>query len=115
MLYYLHGNIDVITLSNKIYNFQDKVKYNNLIRRQDILLQKETLHKLLFIWHSLLYCCHLLCEKKRISYIFMIIAFVNTMTKQKSLLKGHKLFYMSNLDALFSQMIQTCLGKKLQN
>ena len=42
----------------------------------------------------------------------MIIAFVNTMTKQKSLLKGHKLFYMSHLDALFSQMIQMCLGKK---
>ena len=42
----------------------------------------------------------------------MIIAFVNTMTKQKSLLKGHKLFYMSHLDTLFSQMIQMCLGKK---
>ena len=55
MFYYFHGNIDVITLSNKIYNFQDKVKYNNLIRRQDILLQKEILY-INFSLSDILFC-----------------------------------------------------------
>ena len=83
MPYYNHSghklNIPSISLwnigyshksKNNLWIFIDKVKWNNSIKRRDVLFKGEILFQLIFIWHSLLYCCHLQCQKKRIRYIY---------------------------------------------